>query len=109
MAHALPPDLGPGDLHPASLAHDAAEADPLVLPAIALPVLGGTEDLLAEQPVLLRAQGPVVDGLGLLDLAVRPAPDGVRGGQADAQMVEVVHVKHVAQYPLSAARRASSS
>ena len=47
------------------------------------PVPGGTEDLLAEQAVALGLQRPVVDGLGLLHLAVRPRPDGFRAGQAD--------------------------
>src|SRR5205807_13751 len=81
VTHALAAHLGPGDLDAAALADDAAEANPLVLAAVALPVLGGTEDLLAEQAVLLRAKGPVVDRLGLLDLTVGPGPDGVRSRQ----------------------------
>src|SRR5207302_8580869 len=72
VAHALAPDLGAGDFYTAALADDAAEANPLVLATVALPILGWTEDLLAEEPVLLRTQGAVVDGLRLLDLAVRP-------------------------------------
>src|SRR5690606_36961003 len=87
VAHALAPDLGAGDLHAAALADDALEADALVLAAVALPVLGGTEDLLAEEPVLLRLERAVVDGLGLLDLTVGPHADGVRGGQADPDLV----------------------
>ena len=83
VAHPLAAHLGPGDLDATPLADDALEADPLVLAAVALPVPGGTEDLLAEQPVLLRLQRPVVDGLGLLDLAVAPLPDVVGSGQAD--------------------------
>jgi len=94
VAHTLAPDLGAGDLDAAALTDDAPEPDALVLAAVALPVLGGTEDLLAEQPVLLRAQRPVVDGLGLLDLAVRPRADGLRRGQSDPQLVEVVDVQH---------------
>jgi len=70
VAHALAPHLGAGDLHAAALADDAAEPDALVLAAVALPVLGGAEDLLAEEPVLLGTKGAVVDGLRLLDLAV---------------------------------------
>ena len=57
MAHALAPHLRTGDLDAAPLADDAAEANPLVLAAIALPVLGWTEDLLAEKPVLFRDAG----------------------------------------------------
>ena len=65
MAHALTADLRARDLHAAALADDALVADALVLPAVALPVLRGTEDALAEEPVLLGLQRPVVDGLGL--------------------------------------------
>ena len=56
VAHPLAAHLGAGDLDAAALADDAAEADALVLAAVALPVLGRPEDLLAEQAVLLRAQ-----------------------------------------------------
>src|SRR6202012_3078835 len=48
VAHALTTDLGPGDLDATALADDALEAHPLVLAAVALPVPGRTEDLLAE-------------------------------------------------------------
>ena len=94
VAHAVPSDLGAGDLHPTPLTDDPLEADPLVLAAVALPVLGRAEDLLAEEPVLLRLQGAVVDGLRLLDLAVGPHADAVRGGQADADLIEFVDVEH---------------
>ena len=94
VAHPLTAHLGAGDLHAAALADDALEADALVLAAVALPVAGRTEDLLAEEPVLLRLEGAVVDGLGLLDLAVRPLADVLGGGQADAQLVEEVDVEH---------------
>jgi hypothetical protein len=64
VAHALTTHLGARDLDAAALADDALEADALVLAAVALPVPGRTEDLLAEEPVLLRLEGAVVDGLG---------------------------------------------
>ena len=95
VAHPLAADLGPGDLDAAALADDAPEADPLVLAAVALPVLGGTEDLLAEEAVLLGTEGAVVDGLGLLHLAVGPSPDRVGGGQPDPQLIEVVDIQHL--------------
>ena len=93
VAHPLTTHLGARDLDAAALADDALEADPLVLAAVALPVAGRTEDLLAEEPVLLRLEGAVVDGLRLLDLTVRPLADVVRGGEADAQLVEEVDVE----------------
>src|SRR4029079_18926735 len=88
VAHPLTAHLGARDLDAAALADEALEADPLVLAAVALPVAGGTEDLLAEEPVLLRLEGAVVDGLRLLHLAVGPLTDVVGGGEADAQLVE---------------------
>ena len=94
VAHALAPHLGPRDLDAAALADDALEADALVLAAVALPVLGRTEDLLAEESVLLGLERAVVDGLGLLDLAVGPHADRVGGGQPDPELIEVVDVKH---------------
>ena len=72
MAHALAPHLGQRHLDAAAVADDAAVADPLVLAAMALPVLDRTEDALAEQAVPLRLERAVVDGLGLGDLAPRP-------------------------------------
>ena len=64
-AHAVPAHPALGDLHAAALTHDAAVAHPLVLAAVALPVLGGAEDLLAEQAVHLRLERAVVDRFGL--------------------------------------------
>ena len=84
VAHPVTSDLGPGDLHAAPLTDNPLEADPLVLAAVALPVLLRAENLLAEEPVLLRLQGAVVDGLRLLHLSVGPHADSVRGSQADA-------------------------
>ena len=78
VAHPLPTHAAVGDHHAALVAHDALVLDALVLTAGALPVLLRTEDALAEQPVTLGPVGAVVDGLGLLDLSVRPGPDVLR-------------------------------
>ncbi len=72
VAHALAPDLAQRHLDAAAVADHAAIADPLVLAAVALPVLDRTEDPLAEETVLLRLERPVVDRLRLGDLAPRP-------------------------------------
>ena len=72
VAHALAANLRAGDLDAAPLAHDALVADALVLTAVALPVLGRTEDALAEQAVLLGLERPVVDRLRLGDLPRAP-------------------------------------
>src|SRR5205814_7892383 len=70
MTHALAADLGARDLHAALVADDALVPDSLVLAAVALPVLGGTEDALVEEAVLLRLERAVVDRFGLRDLAL---------------------------------------
>src|SRR5690606_14939558 len=101
VAHALTTHLGASDLDAAALADDALEAHALVLAAVALPVPGGAEDLLAEESVLLGLEGAVVDGLGLLDLTVRPGADVIRGRQADPKLIEDVDVEQGVLLPLS--------
>src|SRR5204862_7577119 len=88
MAHALAAHLLAGHLDAAALADDALVADALVLAAVALPVLRGSEDALAEEPVLLRLQRAVVDRLGLGDLARRPVTDLLARREPDADRVE---------------------
>ena len=109
VAHPLAAHLGPGDLHPAALTDDPLEPDALVLPAVALPVLRRTEDLLAEETVLFGTQRAVVDRLRLLHLAVGPAADRPGRGQPDLQLVKRVDVECGQEKLLSAARRSSSS
>ena len=99
VAHALTTHLGAGHLDAAALTDDALEADALVLTAVALPVPGGAEDLLAEEAVLLGLERAVVDGLRLLDLAVGPLTDVLSGGEADAEFIEEVDVEHVTSFP----------
>ncbi len=94
VAHPLAPHLRARDLDAAALTDDALEPDALVLAAVALPVLGRPEDLLAEQAVLLGLERAVVDRLRLLHLAVRPHADLLRGGERDGQLGGVVDVEH---------------
>jgi hypothetical protein len=94
VTHALAAHLLAGHLDATALADDALEPDALVLAAVALPVLRGTEDLLAEQAVLLGLERAVVDRLGLLDLAVRPGTDLVGGRERNRELRRVVHVEH---------------
>src|SRR4029079_18980673 len=63
VPHALAAHLLARHLDAAAVAHDAVVAGALCIAAVALPVLGGTEDALAEEAVLLGLQGAVVDGL----------------------------------------------
>ena len=90
MAHALAADLGARHLDAALVAHDALVADALVLAAGAFPVLLGTEDALAEQPVTLGLERAVVDGLGLGDLAPRPRADLIGRREGNPDRVEIV-------------------
>ncbi len=94
VAHPLATDLAARDLDAALVADDALVADALVLAAVALPVLGRTEDALVEETVLLRLERPVVDGLGLRDLALRPLPDLVRAGERDTDRAEIIDLEH---------------
>src|SRR5699024_9680940 len=81
-----PPVLG--DLEAAVLTVLALITDTLIFAAVALPVLGGSKDALAEQAVPLGLQGAVVDGLGLLHLAVAPFTDLVGRGKTDLDRIE---------------------
>src|SRR5690625_1782061 len=89
------PNLGASDLDSAAFADDALEADALVFTAIAFPVPGGAENLLAEQSVALWFERAIVNGFWLLDLTMRPSTNIVCSGQADLQLIEEVHVEHV--------------
>src|SRR5262249_35164824 len=54
----------------------------------ALVVLDRPEDAGAEQAVTLGLEGTVVDGLRLLDLAIRPGQNLLRGRDRDPDLVE---------------------
>src|SRR5262249_42606582 len=88
MAHALAPDARQRDLDRALLADDALVLHALVLAAQALVVLDRPEDACAEQAVALRLEGPVVDGLRLLDLAVGPGQNLLGRRDRDPDLVE---------------------
>src|SRR6185437_2663445 len=78
MAHALTADFRDGDLDAAFLADDSLVLHALVLAAQAFVILDRSEDASAEEAVTLRFKRAVVDRLGPLDLAERPAADLVR-------------------------------
>src|SRR5207248_6874985 len=91
MAHALATDARVRDFHAATVADDAFVLRALVLAARAFPVALGPEDALAEQSILFRAIGAVVDGLRLLHLAEAPGPDVVGAGKLNANRAVVVN------------------
>jgi hypothetical protein len=101
VTHPLAANLLPRHLDAAALADDALVADALVLAAVALPVLGRTEDALAEQAVALGLECPVVDRLRLGDLARRPVADLLWRRETDPDRVEIVDVDQVPLLPRS--------
>ena len=78
VTHPLAADARSRDLDAAAVADDALELDLLILPAMALPVPGGAENALAEEAIALGLEGPIVDGLRLLNLAVGKPADLLR-------------------------------
>src|SRR5262249_25732576 len=89
VTEALTADFGKCDFHAALVADHAAMLHSLVFTAQALPVRDRPENSGTEQAVTLRLEGAVVDGLGFCYLAMRPAPDFLRGCQADADGIEI--------------------
>jgi hypothetical protein len=100
MAHALAPHLLAGHLDTAALADDPLVADALVLAAVALPVLRGTEDALAEEAVALGLKRAVVDRLRLRHLAGGPVADLLARGEPDPDGVEIVDVDQIRVTPV---------
>src|SRR5437016_3584035 len=90
MAHALTADLGQRHFDAALFADHPAMLQALVLAAKALVVLDRPEDLGAEEPVALRLEGAVVDGLGLLHLAVGPRADLLGRCEPDLDRIELL-------------------
>ena len=78
-----------GYFHATTVADDAFIANALVLAAMALVVLGGTEDAFAEQAVALGLVGSVVDGFGLQHFAVGVGLNLFGRGQSDGDLREV--------------------
>ena len=89
VSQAFPADARQRNFHAALVANHAAVLHALIFAAQALPILGGAEDARAEQPVALRLEGPVVDGLRLGDFSMAPAPDFFRRSQRNADRIEI--------------------
>ena len=94
VSHALAADLRPGNFHATAIADDALIAHPLVFAAIAFKVLRRAEDALAEETVLLRLEGTVIDGLRLGYLSIRPVSNLFWGGQRNADRIKVIRFRH---------------
>ena len=93
MAHALAPNARQRHLDAALLADHALVLHALVLAAQALVVLDRPEDARAEQAVALGLERAVVDGLGLLDLAVGPGQNLLRARDRDLDLIEALRLR----------------
>ena len=90
MAHPLAAHAAMRDLDAAAVADHPLVLHAAILAAGAFPVLFRAKDALAEQAVLFRTVGAVVDRFGLFHFAERPTADVVRPGQADLDRRVVV-------------------
>ena len=88
VGQALTSNFRLNHLNTALLANDSSVLHALILSAQALIVLHRPKDFRAEEPVPLRLESPVVDGLRLLYLPERPLANRVGRGERDAQRVE---------------------
>ena len=89
VTHTLAAHLLLSNLDITPVADDAAVTDSLVLSAIALVILGRTEDFLAEETVPLRFVGPVVDRFRFQDLSAGPFGNVLRRSKRDADSLEI--------------------
>src|SRR5262249_34881346 len=90
VPHPLAADAAVRHLDAAAVADHPLVLHAAVFAAGAFPVLLGAEDTLAEEAIPLGAVGAVVDRLGLLDFAERPAPDIVWAGQSNLDGAVVI-------------------
>ena len=105
VAHSLAPLARVRNLHATAVADDSLVLHAFVLAAEAFPVALGAEYSFAEEAVLFRAVGAVVDGLGLFHFAVRPAPNLFGRGEGNCYCVVVVdafvEISHYSLTPIS--------
>ena len=95
MTHSLASDLSAGNFNAALVADNAFISDSLIFTAMAFPVLGRSENPLAEQTVFFGFLSSVIDGFGLGDFAVRPGPDFFGRCNAYLYRVKIVYFRHI--------------
>ena len=99
VAHAFAAHAGERHLDAATVADDAAVLDAFILAAGTFPVLDGAENAFAEKAALFRLERAVIDGLGILDFALAPRPDGFRRRERNADVIHLVHLVEAEQFP----------
>ena len=98
VPHPFSADATVGDFHATAVTNHALVFHAAVLAAGTFPVLFRTKDPLAEQTILFRPIGPVVDRFGLLDFTKRPALDVLRSRQRDADGRVVINAIVIAGF-----------
>jgi hypothetical protein len=88
MAHALTTDAGDGDLDAATVANHVLVLDALILTASALIIADRAENLLAKKTTRLGLEGAIIDGLGVLNLALGPGANRLWGRDGYGNAVE---------------------
>ena len=91
VPHPLPTHTAVSHFDAAAIADHALVFHATVLSAGTFPVFFRPENSLAEQTVPLRSICPVVNRLGLLDFAERPAPNVMRAGERNPDRSEIVN------------------
>src|SRR5689334_6854797 len=91
VAHSLAAHTAVCDLHAATVADHAFVLHAAVLAAGTFPVFFGAKDSLAEQTVLFRTIGAVVDCFRLFYFAERPTANVVWSSKADLNRRVVVN------------------
>ena len=92
MSHPFATDLGLDDLYPAFFTNNAPVFHALIFSAITFIILGRAEYFGTKKTVPFRLESPVVDGLRLFNLAMRPFPDLLRRGQRNFYGTEIQRV-----------------
>ena len=94
MTHSLSSDFRFGNFDAALFADDTFISYSFIFTAVALPVLGRSENSLAVQTVFLGFLRAVVNGLGAGNLAVRPLSYLFGRRHAYLYGIEIVKFKH---------------
>ena len=91
MSHAFAAHAAVCNLYAAAVADNAFEFRAFVLAACAFPVPFRPENTLAEQTVLFRTIGTIIDRLGLANLAKRPASNIIRACQRNLYRTVIIY------------------
>jgi len=80
------------DLDATFFTDDSPVLHPFVFSTVTLVVFSGPEYLGTKQAVPLGLESPIINGLGFLDLAIRPLSDLLRGRERDTNRIETQRI-----------------